>query len=163
MLKAAGLVTDEQLRQAIGYQRRWGCRIGEALLELRALREDDLVAVTARQLGVRAVHIGDRAIPRAVVRLVPSRVVERHGVLPVDLVMTPKGSRLVVAFPHPEDLGVVDEVSFACGMSVEPVLAAPGDLVRAIARHHGFIRGDAVDLPPDDAAPMRLVDGRMIH
>ena len=68
-----------------------------------------------------------------------------------------------MAFPAPDDLSVVDEVAFAAGMEVEPVLATEGDLERAISRHYGFLRVDALELPPEPTGPMRLVDGRTVR
>jgi type IV pilus assembly protein PilB len=161
MLKQAGLVSEDQLTNALIHQRKWGCRIGEALLDLRVVAEDDVLRYTARQLGLRAVRIGDRNIKPAILRFLPHRVIDRHRVLPLELVPYLDRRRLVVAFPRPDDLKVVDEVTFASGLEVEPVLAAPADINRAISRHYGHLRSDALEVPADDG-PMMLVDGRVV-
>jgi len=162
MLKDAGLVREEQIRSALVHQRIWGCRLGEALLDLRIVRPDALLEVMARQLGVPALHIGDRTIaPSALARL-PYKFISRHRALPLAVVSIRGQDRLAVAFTAPNDLRVVNDAAFAAGMPVEPVLVMKDDLDRAIGRHCGFLRPDALDLPPEPKEPMRLVDGRTV-
>lgn len=163
MLKDAGLVGEVQIASALAYQRKWGCRIGESMLRLRLVDPDQLLAVAGRQLGLPVVYIGDRAVPRQVVRRLPERLILARRVFPLELVRTSYGHRLVVAFAAPDDLTVVDEVRFAAGLPVVPVLASAEDIARAAARH-GIgaplpARLEAVELPPAPDEPMELVRG----
>jgi type IV pilus assembly protein PilB len=162
LLKDAGLVGDEQLRSALAHQGRWGCRLGEALLDLRIVRPPDLLAVLSMQLGVPAIHIGDRAISEGALKHLPYAFIAKHRVLPLAIVSVRGQERLAVALTAPDDLRLVNEAAFAAAMPVEPVLVMKDDLDRAIARHCGFLRPDALELPPEPSEPMRLVDGRVV-
>jgi hypothetical protein len=163
MLRERGLVSDGQLRSALVHQRKWRCRIGEALLQLRILDEETLLQVASEQLRIPAVRIGDLAIPGATLRRIPYKLVMQRHVLPLAIISVRGCDRLVVAFLAPNDLALVDEVAFAAGMRIEPVLAGQTDLERAIARHVGPLRADALEIPPDPTHPMRLVDGRTVR
>jgi hypothetical protein len=162
LLKSEGLVGDVQLASALAHQRKWGCRIGQALLRLRLVDPDQLLAVAARQIGVPAVHIGDRVVPAEVLRRLPERLMVRRRVFPLEVLSTARGPRLVVAFAAPDDLSIVDEVAFAAGIPVDPVLASEEDIDDAIARHGlgGAPRQpEAIELPPEPDEPMQLVGG----
>jgi type IV pilus assembly protein PilB len=166
LLKREGLVGDDQLVSALAHQRKWGCRIGQSLLRLRLVDPDQLLAVAARQVGLSAVHIGDRLVPDHVLRRLPERLIVRRRVFPLELLATARGPRLVVAFAAPDDLSVIDEVTFAAGVLVNPVLASEEDLERAIARHGlggAPPRPDAIELPPPSDEPMQLVNGILLE
>jgi len=147
VLRDEGLVGEDELRSALVHQSKWGCRIGEALRQLRLIEDGKLLDVLGRQLGVAPLHIGDRTIPPEVLQRLPCELVVRHRVLPVELVKVRGQVRLRVASTTPDDLRVLDEVAFAAGVAVEPVLAAEDDLDNAISRHYGFLRRDAIDVP----------------
>ncbi len=159
MLVQKGNIDAVQLQSALAHQRRWGGRLGHAIVQLGFMKERTLLETVGEQLGVPYCEIGDRPVPRRIISLVPEKVVRGRKVLPLELLGTGKRGPLVVALADPSDLGVIDEVAFATGMTVKPVLAAEFDLDRAIARHldgvvlrndAGFAtRADAIELPED--------------
>ncbi len=164
MLVQDGRIDAVQLQSALAHQRRWGGRLGRAIVHLGFMKEPALLEAVGRQLGVPVVEIGDRTIPREVLRLVPERLVRERRVLPLALLSDSRRGPLQVALAEPGNLGVIDEVSFATGMQIRPVLAAEADLDRAIARHLDGIatpppeasfaeRADAIDLP-EDTSPL---------
>ncbi len=160
ILKAQGLIDDSQLHRALQHQSAWGVRIGQALLRLRFVSEEQLLASVSRQLGVPAVRIGAWLVAPRVLRCLPEKLIRRRRVLPLDVISVQRADRLVVAFSAPDDLFLVDEVAFAAGMVIEPALAGDEDLDQAIAHQFGDCRHDPLDLPPPPTEPMRIVDGR---
>jgi hypothetical protein len=143
-------IDEFQLKSALAYQRRWGGKLGEAIIKLGFLTEEVVLVEVGRQLGVPYLEIGDRYVPRSIVRLLPEKLIRRRHVFPVAVVTGQRRGPVVVATPEPQDLEMLDEVAFATGMAVKPVLASPADVARAIERHLG---GDpvsseaAVELP----------------
>lgn len=97
-------------------------------LDRRALAE-----TVGRSFGMTFVEIGDRHIPGDVLAALPRSFVLRHGVCPIAC----EGDTVQVAVPDPLDADVLDELPHVCGRGVVPVVAAGGDLQRAIARHYG--------------------------
>jgi len=158
MLVQEGRLDAVQLQSAVVHQSRWGGRIGQTLVNMGLVSERAVMQALARQLGVRFVEIGGRTVPPAVLHLVPERLIRRRRVLPVAMV-TGRGP-LVLALSDPADLALLDEIAFATGLGVEPVLAAPGDIERAIARHLDGAPPDSsreIELPDEDPGPMRLM------
>lgn len=166
MLIQEGLIDEAQLRSALALQRKWGGRLGQALLRLRLVSEERLLATVARQLGIPFVLLGPHRVPPHVLALLPERIIRGRNALPLEVIEQPRPRKLVVAFSAPEDLSIVDDVAFAAGMEVRPVLAGEDDLRQAIARHLDVVRGEpreAIELPDEPTGPMHLVDGREIQ
>ena len=144
VLKQGGWLDEEAIEAALDLQTRWRCRFGDALLRLELIHPDELLRVLAQHLGVRAIHIGDRAIsPRALERLPQALIVSRR-VLPIAFADRPSARRLSVALTAPNDLRLLDDLAFAAGMAIEPLIAAAEDLDQAIERHQAIMRIDAI-------------------
>ncbi|HTN52771.1 MAG TPA: hypothetical protein VML50_10250 [Anaeromyxobacter sp.] len=159
MLVQQGVIDAIQLESALAHQRRWGGRIGRSIVHLGFLNEPAVLAAVGAQLGVPFVEIGDKLIPPQVLALLPEKLIRGRRVLPLSLLSEGRRGPAVVALSDPADLLLLDEITFAAGMQVKPVLAGDADLDQAIARHlDGAVprqlttfatRKDAIDLPTD--------------
>ena len=134
LLMKQGRLDPLQLQSALAHQRQWGGRLGRALVSLGFVGEAVLLQAVAEQLGIRFVEIGSRPIPPRVVQLVPEKLVRARKVVPLELLSESRRGPLVVALSDPDNLATLDEVAFATGLSVRPVLAAEADVAAAIAR-----------------------------
>jgi type IV pilus assembly protein PilB len=158
LLLAEGALDRYQLESALGHQRRWGGRIGRAIIHLGFMKEKAVLSAVGRQLGVPFVELHDTVVPRDVLALIPERLIRERKVLPLSRLQESRRGPVVVAVPDPADLMVLDEIAFAIGLQIRPVLASEEDLDHAIARHlDGVVRSrgdfrsrpDAIDLPED--------------
>jgi type IV pilus assembly protein PilB len=145
LLVEAGFIDPWQLQSALGDQERFGGRLGAALVRRGFISEPALLAQVAGQLGVPYVQLAGRPIQPAVVRLVPEKLIHKHGVFPIAHAPRPRRGLLVVATSDPENLASIDEISFATGLAVHPALASENDIAHAIQLHLG----------PDPSAPPR--------
>jgi type IV pilus assembly protein PilB len=158
LLVSGGQIDPHQLDSALAHQRQWGGRIGQALVRLGFLTEERVLEVVGAQLGAPFVVIGQRVVPPAVVALVPRKTIRARRAFPLEKLNEHRRGPLVVAFADPADLPGVDEIAFATGLAVKPVLAAEWDIEQAISRHLGDGQGvvapgagrpRSIDLPPD--------------
>lgn len=165
MLVAQGAIDALQLASALSHQQRWGGRLGRSIVAMGFLREEAVLATVGAQLGIPVIDLGDRNVPPAVLRLLPERLIRARRVLPLGRLGGGRGGVVVIATADPFDLHLLDEVAFAAGRGVRPVLAGDEDLDRAIARlldgvtlpRSGFQhRPDALELP-EDPRPLTLV------
>ena len=51
MLMDAGIIDETQLKAALGHQRQWGVRLGQALVDLKLATEADIVGALAVKYG----------------------------------------------------------------------------------------------------------------
>lgn len=157
ILLEEGTVSGRQLRAGLDWQKRWGGRLGNALVHLGMLKELELVRALARQVGIPVIDLSAREVDPEVLRLVPRKLIESRSVLPVQLLSEHRRGPLLVATSDPLDLHALDEVAFASGKLVRPMLAPRTQIDVAIARYMGRDRLDAVELPPEPIGEMELV------
>jgi hypothetical protein len=129
-----GQVTPEQLKTVLENRNLLGGRIGTQLVEAGLLDTDQVSDALSRQTRVPAAlqrHF-DRADPNVVEMLKPV-LAARYMAIP--LVAARSGAkRIVVALATPHNVQVLDDVSFALGARVEPMVAAELAIARNLKR-----------------------------
>ena len=83
LLLRTGLITEQQLGEALQYQKQCGCKLGSALVALGAIEEKIIAVLLSMQRGLKAVHLAERTLSPEVLALVSPAVARRRGVIPV--------------------------------------------------------------------------------
>ncbi len=130
------LITPQQLKEALDYQRVNGGRLASTLVKLGMLSDEEVTAVLSRQYGVPSVNLDLFEIDPAAVALVPQETAERYCVLPLSRV----GATLTLAMVDPTNVFAIDDIKFMTGLSVEPVVVSENTLLAAIAKYYGTSR-----------------------
>jgi type IV pilus assembly protein PilB len=132
ILLEGGLLTSDQLQQAVSEQQRVGKSLGRVLVELGMVTESQLVASLAQQIGLQFVDLSDYPIDPSAASLVPDAVSRRHNALPIAY----DDGRLVVAMADPANVFAMDDIRSITGLEVKPVVATKADVLNAINRLH---------------------------
>src|ERR671915_470319 len=136
ILVRENLLTPQQLREALDYQRENGGPLGHKLVQMGLVPGDLITAVLSRQYGVPSVNLELFDIDETVIRLIPREVAEKYMVLPLSRV----GATLTLAMVDPTNVFAMDDVKFMTGLNVEPVVVAEGAVQQAIAKYYGTSR-----------------------
>ncbi len=131
ILLEEGLVTEGQLMAALDEQVSRGESLGRVLVEIGMLTESQLVQALARQVGMEFVELGDYAVDRTAVVLLPGALCRRYTVLPIGFA----DGGLVLAMANPGNVLAVDDARAISGLQVRPVVATHDDLMSAIERY----------------------------
>jgi type IV pilus assembly protein PilB len=153
ILLEGGLVTSDQLQQAVEEQQRVGKALGRVLVELGMVTEGQLVASVAQQIGLPFVDLSDYPIDGSAASLVSDVVCRRHNALPI----AHENGRLVVAMADPANVFAMDDIRSMTGFEVKPVVATKADVIAAINRVHRM-ETDFEDLTADIGADDGLDD-----
>jgi len=129
MLVERSLVTREQVDQALAEQRRQGNarRLGEILVESRALSEAALLQVLSEQLDCPVIDLTHEPPDPDTIHIVPSEFALRHHLLPI----RQEDHSLTVAMADPLDIQSIDDLRLLTGFNVVPLLASPTEIRRA--------------------------------
>ena len=136
LLVRENLISPQNLREALDYQREHGGRLGFNLVKLGLVSDDMITAVLSRQYGIPSVNLDLFNIDSPVLRLIPQEVAQKHCVLPLSRV----GATLTLAMVDPTNVFAMDDVKFMTGLNVEPVVVAEGSIQQAIAKYYGSSR-----------------------
>ncbi len=136
ILVRENLLTPEQLREALDYQRTHGGRLGYNLVKLGLVSDDMVTAVLSRQYGVPSVNLEMFDVDQAVIRLIPREVADKYSVLPLARV----GATLTLAMVDPTNVFAMDDIKFMTGLNIEPVVVSEAGVQEAIERYYGGSR-----------------------
>ncbi len=159
-LIAAGLINEAQLDAALRHQTQTGQMLGEALLELGYVSEDNYLKFLAREFSTQYVSTGKLArakLSPELLKLFPMQLAERCLMFPI---LKGKGNRsLGVLSCEPQKLDNVEEVRVITGVDEVRVFVAQRDAIRSMIKKH--YQGDlhAFDiLERSDRKLMSLLD-----
>jgi len=129
MLVERKLVTQEQVDHALADQRRHdnARRLGEILVESRAISEAVLLQVLSEQLDCPVIDLTSTPPDPEAIQIVPSEFALRHHLLPI----RQEDHTLTVAMADPLDIQSIDDLRLLTGYSVVPMLASPSEIRRA--------------------------------
>lgn len=129
-LVRAGLLTEDDLDAALNEQSTRKTRLGETLIDLGFVSEEELLPLMGQHLGVAAVRLREGLIDPEVVHCIPRSVAESGHAIALFRVR----NVLTVAMAEPQDLTVVDEIERVTGMRVNPVFALREAITRLLPR-----------------------------
>lgn len=127
ILTDAGVISQEQLSQALKLQKDTKKRLGTVLMEHGFITEADLIRTLHLQLGIDFVDLSRENMDRRMVELLPGSIAKKYKVIPLRL----EGAGLVTAMEDPLDFMAVEAVRTAARRKVIPVLATREGIRRA--------------------------------
>ena len=128
----AGLVTEEQIAEAIKAQQEIGGELSRILVKLRLVKDEDLLAYMAKREGLEATKSEDVTVDEEIMAKLPRDLVEKHELVPLSHTATD----LKLALPDPSDFPAIEEVRFLTGLEVQVSLISSSDALKAILNHY---------------------------
>jgi type IV pilus assembly protein PilB len=136
VLVEEGIITPEQLQEALDRQKLSGKSLGSTLVELHFLTEDTLYQFLAIQHGMQVVDVRESVVPADVLKVCPEEVARRLLVFPLSR-PRPNVIRVVASSPeNPALLHLDFALVVASGTEFEIVLCPEADLLDLINRHY---------------------------
>lgn len=136
LLVDAGVVTSEQLGEALKKQRELGLKLGETLIELKFTDENEIVEALHQQMGYPVAKIREAKIAPEVISLLPETIVRKHNVVPFEV--DPDNPNILrVAMADPMDIIAIDDLAIVTNMQIEAMVATPSDVRFGIERYYG--------------------------
>jgi type IV pilus assembly protein PilB len=143
------LITADQLKQALDYQKKEGGRLGTCLVKLGLVSDEDITAVLSRQYGVPSINLKFYEVDPSVIKLIPQETAVRYQIVPLSRV----GSTLTIAMTDPTNVFAMDDIKFMTGFNVEPVVASETAIAEAISKFYGSVEsGEELDRVMKDLA-----------
>ena len=154
LLKDRGLLTEEQLGEALTEQKNTGKLLGRVLVDKGYVTEEDIFAVLGSQLGMEEIDLSGIEIPAKLLDKVPGPVAKAYKIVPVRM---EKGT-LVVAMGDPLNIQVLDDLRFMLDCEVKGLRSNESDVNEAIDKFYGAEMETIEDLLKQveaEAAPLR--------
>jgi len=139
LLVKNGLITEEQLEEALKAQLVFGGRIGTNLVELGCISTATLAEFLARQLAMPALAPSQlEKIPMDAIQAVAAETASKFMMFPLSL----EGRVLKLAMADPTDLRAVDEIAFSTGYQVKTIVAPELLVMYALEKFYDVTRAN---------------------
>ncbi len=135
ILVRGGIITREQLNQALTAFKDNGSSLVHELVRLGYTTEDQVTDFLADQFGIEKVEIEGVDIPDSILNLIPAQFIQKYHILPLKL-MT---STLTIAMSDPTNLAAINEIKFVTGYGVRVVLARASSIKKILDERFGSV------------------------
>ncbi|MCX7829473.1 MAG: type II secretion system protein GspE, partial [Acidobacteria bacterium] len=133
LLLKSGLITEQQLQEALKLQKTNGGKLGFNLVKLGFVKEEDITSLLSEQYGVPAIHLEHFDIEEEILKLIPPDIAQKFLLIPIERT----GATLTVAMADPSNIFALDQIRFLTSYTVEPVVASEASIRSAIDRYYG--------------------------
>ncbi len=134
LLKEKAGISEEDVQRALRLCQQQRIKIGQALLRLGVVDEEQLTRALCTQFRLPFVNLAKSKLSPATVALLDRDVVDQFRVIPVK--QEPTG--LIVAVDDPDRMLALDDMRFRTGLEVRCALTTPSAFRAALAEYYGI-------------------------
>ena len=132
LLIGRGLLTQQQLDQALAVAKKDGVQVGQVIVKLGMVSEEDVAMVLTVQYGFPYLPLESYEVDSDLTRVIPEQVARTHCLMPVDLT----GNALTLAMADPSNMDTVHDIEMMTKCVVQACVSTPTEILRAIERHY---------------------------
>ena len=130
VLVNAGLISQDQLTEALKKHLKTGKRLGQVLIAMNAVRSEDVGRMLEKRLNVPYVSLRRFQMTRDLHRLFTGDFIRSHRVLPLEIA----GETLRLGMCDPFDLRTIDSIERITGLKPVPCLALENEVEEFLER-----------------------------
>jgi len=134
-LVSKGLLNHRELIEALNEQREHGGRLGEVLLRLKMLSNEDVTGALAEHLSMEYIRFDDVAkIDMNIARMLPENIAKRFYLVALGEI----DGKVIVAMADPLNVIAIDTITLKIKRQLKVVLSSPQEIQKAIeVIYHG--------------------------
>lgn len=141
ILTQKGYITDEQMSQALAYQKEHrDKRVGQILMELGYVTETQVLEALADRLHLQIINVAELNVDLKAVELVDRELAEKNLILPVKV----ENRRMTLVTNDPLNYFALEEVRQQSGCDLEILLSEEGPLRQAISYYFAEVQARKV-------------------
>ncbi|GAB4330282.1 MAG: hypothetical protein Kow0099_00790 [Candidatus Abyssubacteria bacterium] len=127
------IVTRQQIEEALREKDAANQFLGEMLVRLSYISEDELIGFLVRQCRIPHLKLSNLQVSHDATNLIPADTCREHHLLPIDKL----GTLLTVAMVNPLDTEGLDKVKQAVKLRIKPILCSWADFKELYTKIYG--------------------------
>lgn len=127
-----GLINHKQLEQALAHQKVHGGLLGQILIGMGAITEEEVALALTAQYGFPFLPLESYEIDETITQLIPEQVARQYCLIPIDRI----GNALTVAMADPSNSQAVEDIELLTHCMVQTFVSTPTDIQKAIERYY---------------------------
>jgi type IV pilus assembly protein PilB len=137
MLIEAGVLTEEQLRQALADKGKANTKLGQFLIRKGLVGEQQMVETLSKQLKIEKYHPGKYPLDSSLTQVIPLEYAQKYQIAPV----RKKGRLLTICTTDPLDINALDAIEMLTNSEVEPSVCTEREVTQLISSLYGVQSG----------------------
>lgn len=133
LLLDAGVVSEEQIKDALAYGKEHHTRIGDSLIAMGAIDETQLIGTLRIQLGIEFVDLAKNPPSPDMVMVIPKHMAQKYEVVAIST--TPDS--VILAMADPLNYNALEDVKRYTRKKIVPVISHGEAVRRAVAKLYG--------------------------
>ncbi|MFA9479521.1 GspE/PulE family protein [Phycisphaerales bacterium AB-hyl4] len=141
ILTKMGKITRDQVKEALDIQEarqkegRGRPALGQLLVELGYVNQDDISLALAAQAGMEVVDLDDFDLTDEVIHIIPAETAQAYQVLPIQY--DEKSKTLTIALKSADNFRALDDLRLLMGFEVQAVVAPADQVEKRIQSYYG--------------------------
>lgn len=152
ILAASRIISEADVEAALEEQKRTGCRIGEALVNLGIVTQEDIDWALSNQLDLPYIRLKKESIDPEAVALIPASLARTHTFIP----LIKAGGELNIAIADPLNKAAAEAIERLTGLSVNVSVALIREIREMIDHWYGVAERDRMGFSSAAFAPAVL-------
>lgn len=132
LLIERGIITKQQLDNALETQKEKGGLIGQVLVNLGYASEESIAQAITAQYGFPYLPLENYEIDSDIVKIVPKNVASQFCLIPVDKI----GNNLTIAMSNPLNALAIEDIELVSNLCVQIFVSTTTDINRAIEKYY---------------------------
>ncbi|MFC1838883.1 GspE/PulE family protein [Thermodesulfobacteriota bacterium] len=133
LLEEAGLVTGDQIKEALGKKGNSSLKIGELLIRQGILNEDQVADYLAKQLNTPRYDPADFPENQDLKMLIPAEIAREHRVVP----LSKEEKTLTIGIEDPMDILKLDAIESLTDMDVDTAICTEKEMNYLLSCYYG--------------------------
>ena len=139
VLTKLGKVTRDQVHEALTVQKTRRDKgqevlVGQVLVELGHIAEEDVMRALAGQAGMRMVAIDLEALPQEAIDALPAETANTYQIAPLGFDASSR--TITIAMKSPDNFRAVDDLRLLMGFRVQAVVAPAAQIDEVLRKHY---------------------------
>ena len=132
LLVERGILTRQQVQDAVDHQKTDGGLFGEVLVKLGHATEENIAQALTTQYGFPYLPLANYEIDVEVIKTVPENVCRQFCLIPIDKI----GKSLTLAMSNPLNVQAAEDVELITGCTVQAFVATATDIKNSINKYY---------------------------
>ena len=132
LLKDKGFVTDNQIQEALSIQKQKGGLIGDILVSLHYVSNEQIMLALSEYLGLEIVSIEGIDIPSEIINMIPPAIAQLYRIIPINI----KDDILTIVQADALNFETLDDLRLILKHQIKPVLCHKDIVLRAVEKYY---------------------------
>ncbi|MBQ8199560.1 MAG: Flp pilus assembly complex ATPase component TadA [Lachnospiraceae bacterium] len=131
-----GILSPEQLDEALALQKEKKKRLGEILVEEGFISDETMANALCHQLGYARADLQNGRVPDDLLSMFEPDILKKYSAIPY-MYDDRNVNVILMAMSDPMDMLAIDDLSMICNRMIQPVVATPQEIMLAIDKYFG--------------------------